>query len=68
MIVGIDAGIGIDIQGAPEGIVIAGNTIRDSRQPKKRIGIRIGVSVGTVHLANNPIEGYATPVMDSRKR
>jgi hypothetical protein len=65
---GSDNGVGIDVQGVPEGIILAGNTIRETRESKSRIGIRIQSSVGTVQLANNHVEGYATSVVDLRKR
>jgi hypothetical protein len=65
---GADKGIALDIQGVPEGIAIAGNTIRDSRPAASRIAIRIGAGAGTVHLGSNLIEGYATPIADLRKR
>jgi len=60
-------GFGIDIQGVPQGIIIAGNTIRESRDAKNRTGIRIGASVGSVTLADNRVEGVATPTIDLRK-
>jgi len=60
-------GFGIDIQGVPQGIIIAGNTIRESREAKNRTGIRIGASVGSVTLADNRVEGVATPTIDLRK-
>jgi hypothetical protein len=60
-------GVGIDVQGTPHGIVIAGNTIRDTRESKGRIGIRIGSSVGPVTLDANRIEGMSTPTIDLRR-
>jgi hypothetical protein len=64
---GGDQGVAVDIQGTPHGIVIAGNTIRDTRAAKGRIGIRIGKSVGPVTLDVNHIEGISTPTIDLRK-
>jgi hypothetical protein len=64
---GGDSGIGIDIQGTPRDIVLAGNILRESREPKARIGIRIATAVGTVQMAANRMEGFATPIADLRK-
>jgi hypothetical protein len=64
---GGDDGVAVDIQGLPQGIVIAGNTIRESRDAKKRIGIRIGAKVGSVTLADNRVEGVLTTTLDLRK-
>jgi predicted TIM-barrel fold metal-dependent hydrolase len=64
---GDNDGIGIDIRGTPHDIVLAGNTLRESRAAKARIGIRIGGAVGPVQLEANQIEGYATAIADLRK-
>jgi parallel beta-helix repeat protein len=50
----------IHIGGATDGIVIRGNTIRDSREADARKGscaIRIGSKAGGVHIENNRVEG-----------
>jgi Right handed beta helix region len=65
---GAKDGVGIDIQGTPAGIVLADNTIRDSRPSAARIGIRIGAGTGPVELSANEIDGYATRILDLRKR
>jgi hypothetical protein len=64
---GGDDGVAIDIQGTPQGTVIAGNAIRETRQSKRRIGIRIGALAGPVTLADNRIDGISMPTLDLRK-
>lgn len=61
-----DTGIGIDIQGPTEGLVITGNTIRHTAEPGKRIGIRIGAEVKSVTLENNRIAGFSQEIADQR--
>ncbi len=63
---GGDEGIAIDIQGHTRGTRIIGNTLLEKRSPAKRIGVRIGEHVGSVELADNTIEGFATEVRDLR--
>ena len=46
---------------------IVRNEIRETRQPMKRIGVRIGAQVGQVTLENNRIEGLAVKISDLRK-
>ena len=63
---GGEDGIAIDIQGKTTDIRIANNELSETRQPMKRIGIRIGNEAGKVELAKNSIEGFSTAVMDQR--
>ena len=63
---GGEDGIGIDISGKTHDVVLAGNTIRESRGGAGRVGIRIGAEVGPVKLTDNKIEGYAKPIVDAR--
>lgn len=65
---GGDAGIAVDVQGQTEAIVIAANRIRESRQPGRRIGVRLGAETKNITLSENRIEGVAVPVADLRKR
>jgi hypothetical protein len=62
------AGIGIDVQGEVEGIVLSGNVLRETRGAAGRTGIRIGPRVGAVELKGNRIEGFAATVTDQRKK
>ncbi len=65
---GADSGVAIDLQGVPDGVVLIGNTIRETRQPATRVGIRIGSGAGAVELRANTIEGVGTNVQDLRKK
>jgi hypothetical protein len=64
---GPDNGIGVDVQGETEAITLAGNELRETRQPLARIGVRIGAQTRDVHLSANRIEGFAVAVADLRK-
>lgn len=63
---GGETGIAIDILGNTKDVVIAGNTIRETRDAAKRIGIRVGASVERLKLRDNVIEGFAVPIADER--
>jgi hypothetical protein len=65
---GGEDGIGIDLQGQVDELTFAENEIVETRGPAKRMGLRIGAQVGTVHLTANRFRGYATEVVDLRKR
>jgi hypothetical protein len=62
------AGIGIDVQGEVEGVVLADNHLRETRGPAGRTGIRIGPRVGAIGVRDNRIDGFATTVADQRKK
>jgi hypothetical protein len=59
---GLDAGIGVDVQGETEAITITKNIIRETRKPMTRTGVRIGAKTHDVQLVDNTIEGYAVTV------
>ncbi len=59
---GDENGVAIDILGQTKDVRIIGNTIRETRQPMNRVGIRIAPTAGEVKLAENTIEGFATAV------
>jgi hypothetical protein len=61
-------GIAVDIQGEVEAITLAGNTVRETRGPLQRIGVRIGAGTRDIRLADNTIEGFAQPVADLRSK
>jgi nitrous oxidase accessory protein NosD len=69
-IVGVvkEQGIGIDVQGQTQSIEIAGNEIRETQAPAKRIGVRIGAETDQIALSGNRIEGFSEEVVDLRKR
>ncbi len=64
---GGEEGVGVDVQGATNNTGIARNAIRETRQPMKRIGVRLGAEVGRVSLEDNRIEGFAVKISDLRK-
>lgn len=64
---GTESGIGVDVQGQVEVVTISGNRIRETRQPMKRIGVRIGARARDVKLVENKIEGFALDVSDLRR-
>jgi hypothetical protein len=61
---GAERGIAIDIQGETESITIADNSLRETRKPLARIGVRIGERTKGIELANNKIDGFAVAVAD----
>lgn len=65
---GAEQGVGVDVQGETEAVTIARNEIRETRQPMKRVGVRIGAKAKDVRLADNRIDGYQVSVADLRKR
>jgi hypothetical protein len=64
---GPDDGIGIDVQGETEAILLADNRLRETRKPQSRVGIRIGAKTRDVRLIDNTMEGFAVEVSDLRK-
>ena len=65
---GPEDGVGIDVQGGTDAITISHNYLRETRQPLKRIGVRIGAQARNVQLDENQIEGFALNVSDLRRR
>ncbi len=64
---GPEDGIAVDVQGETEGVTIRGNELVETRAPAQRTGIRLGPKTRDVHLADNQIEGFATPIADLRE-
>ncbi len=62
-----DTGIGIDVRGQTQAITILGNEIRETQEPSKRVGIRIGAMADQITLADNRIHGFSQEVLDLRK-
>jgi hypothetical protein len=60
-------GIGIDVRGETEDVILSRNEIHETRGPMTRIGIRIGAKTKDVALAQNRIEGFALEVTDLRQ-
>lgn len=65
---GKDDSVAIDVQGPTEEITIAGNDLVETRGAAKRTGIRLGAQTRDVRLADNRIQGFATPIADLRPR
>jgi nitrous oxidase accessory protein NosD len=64
---GGEKGIGIDINGETEAVVLSRNEIRETRGRASRIGILIGAQTRDIRSEENRIEGLATPISDLRK-
>jgi hypothetical protein len=67
-IVGVvkDQGVGIDVQGQTRSIAIVGNQLRETKEARQRVGIRIGAEAEEIKLAANRIEGFSQGVLDLR--
>jgi hypothetical protein len=63
---GPDDGVAIDVKGQTEQVTLARNEVRETREPKSRIGIRIGPKAKDIALAGNRIEGFSREVSDLR--
>jgi hypothetical protein len=63
---GGEAGIAVDIQGGTESIALKRNEIRELREPKSRIGIRLGRDTKDITLADNRIDGVKLALDDQR--
>lgn len=64
---GGETGVGVDVKGVAKDAVIERNHITESRQPLKRVGLRIGARTRNVKLADNHVVGFSVNVMDLRK-
>ena len=65
---GGEQGVGIDINGETEGVVILGNEIRETRNPMSRIGIRVGPEAREIRIEANRVEGFSQDISDLRKK
>jgi hypothetical protein len=63
---GGDEGVAIDILGKTRDLRIIGNTVRETRAPVRRMGLRIATGVGSVQLADNHFEGFSREIVDLR--
>jgi Right handed beta helix region len=64
---GGETGVGVDVRGVTKDAVIEQNEIAETRQPLKRIGLRIGARTRDVKLAANRVKGFSVNVLDLRK-
>lgn len=60
---GPDDGVGIDVQGEVESILISRNEIRETREPMSRVGVRVGKGTRDIELVANTIEGFSKDVL-----
>jgi Right handed beta helix region len=63
---GGDDGVAIDILGKTRDLCIIGNTVRETRAPVRRMGLRIATGVGSIQLADNHFEGFSREIVDLR--
>jgi hypothetical protein len=63
---GAENGVGVDVQGLTTGLRIDRNQIVETRNPAKRIGIRISADTRDIELSGNRIDGVAVPIADLR--
>jgi hypothetical protein len=60
---GGEDGVAIDITGKTRDIQIVRNTLRETRAPARRVGIRIGPAATNIQLQDNSLDGFATPIL-----
>ena len=59
-------GIAIDVRGQTEQAALVKNEIRETREPKARVGIRISAKAKDIVLSDNCINGFACGISDLR--
>jgi parallel beta-helix repeat protein len=64
---GGETGVGVDVKGVTKDAVIERNEIAETRQPLKRIGLRIGARTRNLKLEANQVTGFSVNVLDLRK-
>ncbi|MEY3458037.1 MAG: hypothetical protein RL215_1194 [Planctomycetota bacterium] len=64
---GGDDGVAIEVTGKVRDLVFSGNTLRESRGPAQRTGIRIAAAAGSIRLESNSFSGLRTDVLDQRR-
>ena len=60
---GGDSGAAIKLEAPVRGIVLTGNTLRETRGPAKRTGILVGPGVEELKLEGNTVQGFASEVV-----
>lgn len=61
-------GVAIDLTGRTRDVRIVKNKLRETRDKMNRTGIRIGLDVGQVELADNRLDGFSQEMIDLRKK
>ena len=64
---GDEDGIAIDIQGKTKDVQLTANTIRETRKPMNRVGIRLSTGCQRIVLTDNTFQGLSTSLLDLRK-
>ena len=65
---GGDSGAAIRLEAPVRGIVITGNTLRETRGPAKRTGILVGPGVEKLKLEGNTMQGFADEVVREERK
>jgi hypothetical protein len=60
---GGESGMAIDVQGGTEEVTFRHNTLRETRAPAQRTGIRLGADTKNIALVDNQIQGFAQDVV-----
>ncbi len=63
---GGETGVAIDIQGQTKDLKIVGNELKETREPAKRIGVRIASAARNIELLKNTFAGFSRDVLDQR--
>jgi hypothetical protein len=61
---GAENGVAVDIEGVTESVILAKNTLLETRQPASRVGVRISKEAKQIQLAGNRIDGFSATVVD----
>jgi Right handed beta helix region len=64
---GSENGIAVDIEGVTESVLLKRNVLLETRQPARRVGVRISKEAKQIALAENRIDGFSTPIVDLGK-
>ncbi len=60
-------GVGIDIRGAVEDVIIRNNVFADSKDSKQKIAVQIGKEAGDIKYSNNNFSNCVTKIKDLRR-
>jgi hypothetical protein len=61
-------GVGIDVRGKTRKVAILGNTIRETRKPMDRVGVRLGAATQQINVDQNQIEGFKSEIENLQKQ
>jgi hypothetical protein len=63
---GPQSGVAIDIQGQTKDLKLIGNELKETREPAKRVGVRIASTARNIELTKNTFAGFSRDVLDQR--